>query len=181
MPESLAEQLPQLLQQLKNHGIPQIKIDGWEADDVIATMAVKGRHYGLQVTILSTDKGFCQLVDDSIRVRNHFDQITFDLETVRGRWGFEPHQLPDFWALTGDTTNHLPGVSGIGRKGAADIMSAAGNLNRAFAFPQLITDKQSQLLQQHWHSAILTRELATLSTNVPLTQKLSEFRYRPNL
>ncbi len=177
MPVGLKDQLPNLLQQLQANGIPIIQQESWEADDVIATMANKASVRGLPVTIVSTDKGFCQLVGDRIKVRNYFDQVTFDLEAVKGRWGFQPAQLIDFWALTGDTTNHLPGVAGIGPKSAAKILDDAGSLDRALAFPSLIDQKLASKLNENWQNAMLTRELAKLRLDVPLNQNLHDFRY----
>lgn len=177
MPEALHDQLAYLVKQLQNNGIANLQIDNWEADDVIATMATKAKKHGLMVTIVSTDKGFCQLVDDQVQVRNHFDQVTFDRLTVVGRWGFEPERLIDFWAMAGDSTNHLPGVSGIGPKGASKVLDQANSLNRALAFPDLIDVRLAKQLADDWQSALLTRELATLTCDVPLRHNLHDFRY----
>lgn len=178
MPQTLKDQLADMLQQLQANGIQYLQQPGWEADDVIATMASKASQRGLQVTIISTDKGFCQLVNDKITVRNYFDHISFDQATVIGRWGFQPDQLVDFWALAGDTTNHLPGVTGIGPKTAGKILDEAHSLDRALAFPALLDDKLASKLTEHWQNALLTRELAKLRLDVPLSHNLHDFRYR---
>ena len=116
MPQPLQDDLEALQRYFRQCGLYCLELSGWEGDDVVASLAVKAAFAGLQVTILSTDKGFCQLVNPRLTVRNHFDRFSWDEAMVEQKFGLKPAQLCDFWALTGDTTNHLPGVPGIGPK-----------------------------------------------------------------
>ena len=176
MPDALASELAALRADLERNGIHTYQMSGWEADDVIATVADRAARSGLQVTILSTDKGFCQLVSERISVLNHFDRLLWDEETVRQRWGLAPDQLTDYWALCGDQTNHLPGVPGIGKKGAAQVLDACGTLDRAIGWPDALPERQSTALDKGLSSAIRTRVLATLRTDLELGIRLSSLR-----
>jgi protein Xni len=176
MPEALEHILGDIRKYLEMNGVHTFNLSGWEADDIAATLAVKAGAAGLAVTLLSTDKGFCQLVNSSTRVLNHFDRLWWDEEQVRERWGFEPARLPDFWALTGDQTNHLPGVAGIGAKGAGQVLDSCQTLDRALAWPDLAPERYRKALKEGWQSALITRELARLRTDVPLGISLSALR-----
>ena len=176
MPEALQGALERIRDYLQSNGIHCFDLQGWEADDIVATLAVKAVSAGAGVTVLSTDKGFCQLVTPQLKVLNHFDRLLWDEDQVRERWGFPPQRLTDFWALTGDQTNHLPGVTGIGARGAGQVLDACGTLNRALAWPELAPSRYQQALRDGMHAAILTRELATLCTDVPLGISLASLR-----
>jgi len=176
MPEALRRVLPDIRRYLEVNGMHCFNVEGWEADDVVATLAVKSAKAGLEVTILSTDKGFCQLVSPEVRVLNHFDRVLWDETRVSERWGFTPDALPDFWALTGDQTNHLPGVAGIGVKGAGQVLDAAGSLDRALAWPKLVPARYQAALEEEARVALMTRELARLRRDVPLGMRLSALR-----
>lgn len=178
MPEFLAQGLPEMLRYFHQSGIYCLSVDGWEADDVIASMAVTACQHRLEVLIVSTDKGFCQLVQPGIQVRNHFDHYDWDLARVEQQFGLLPSQLVDFWALMGDSTNHLPGVAGIGRKTAARLLDRFGSLDALLVQMADFGDERwSGLLQQHWQQALLTRLLARLRTDVSLGVSLSQLRY----
>jgi protein Xni len=178
MPEILYSGLAEIRNGLKDAGFACMDVAGWEADDIVASLADRASTGGLEVTILSTDKGFCQLLTPHIQLRNHFDRTAFDLDGVKQKWGLLPQQLVDFWAMTGDTTNHLPGVPGIGPKGAGSILDACGSLDMALAFPQLLPEKLAATLVQYWQQALLTRVLATLRRDVPLGINLHDLRWR---
>ncbi|MBE0483059.1 MAG: flap endonuclease Xni [Bacterioplanes sp.] len=178
MPEALAHALPDVRRYFEQAGIASLYIPHWEADDVIATLANKAALTGVDVVIMSTDKGFCQLVNARIRVRNHFERFDWDEERVTERFALRPSQLVDFWAMTGDSTNHLPGVAGIGPKTAGQLLDQHQELDRIFcALPEL-EERWQQALQKHWQDALLTRVLARLRLDVPLGIHLRDLRCR---
>ncbi|WP_221794841.1 5'-3' exonuclease H3TH domain-containing protein [Oceanobacter mangrovi] len=182
MPDALHQALEDLRRQLQAAGIHCLDQYGWEADDVCAALARRAQRHGISSVILSTDKGFFQLVGHSIQIANHFDRKLFDAEGVHQRYGLAPQQLPDFWALTGDTTNHLPGVTGFGPKTAGAVLDACGSLNRALIQLDQLTELAGlraslvAQLQQDWQLALLTRELATLTDSVPIELNFRELR-----
>lgn len=178
MPEALQQDLPELQRYFRQCGLYCLELSGWEGDDVVASLASKAAFAGLQVTILSTDKGFCQLVNGRLTVRNHFDRFSWDDEMVQQKFALKPQQLPDFWALTGDTTNHLPGVAGIGPKTAGQLLDRFGSLDVLLVQRQQCEGRVRQALEQYWEAALLTRVLATLRTDVPLGLNLHEFRWQ---
>lgn len=178
MPEALAQGLPTLRDHLIRQGLYCLDVVPWEADDVIATLAHKASNADVDVTILSTDKGFCQLVGKHIRAYSHFDRRLYDTEGVKGHYGLLPHQLTDFWALTGDTTNHLPGVPGIGPKTAGQLLDQFRTLDALLVQLETVPERWQNLLQEHWRAALLTRLLATLRVDVPLGVNLHELRWR---
>ena len=178
MPQALEQGLEETRRYFQQSGIYCLELAGWEGDDVVATLAVKAAFAGLQVTILSTDKGFCQLVNPRLSVRNHFDRFSWDELMVEQRFGLRPQQLTDFWALTGDSTNHLPGVPGIGPKTAGQLLDHYHTLDLLLARHEQCDTRVRNALAQHWPQALLTRALATLRTDVPLGFNLHELRWQ---
>lgn len=182
MPQPLADQLEAVTAYFRSNGLPCLDLAGWEADDVIATLADKAAFAGVPVMILSTDKGFCQLVNGRIQVRNHFDRFSYDELMVEQKFALRPEQLVDYWALTGDSTNHLPGVEGIGPKTAGHLLDHCGSLDNILvqldALEQSANKKAANKLRQHWQSALLTRILARLRLDVPLGINLHDLRWQ---
>lgn len=178
MPESLEKVLEQFKAGFKTAGFYCFEFQHWEADDVIASLAAKSAYNGLPSTIISTDKGFFQLVDQRIQVLNHFDRQLFNQEEVRARYGVEAEQLVDLLALTGDTTNHLPGIKGIGIKTATDLLTQYQDLDTLLIqLPELtLKPKLKESLENEWRSALLTRKLARLVTDLPLGINLHDMR-----
>ena len=177
MPQELEQGLDALRRYLQQAGVFCLDLAGWEGDDVVASLALRAAFAGLEVDIMSTDKGFCQLVNSRLRVRNHFDRFTWDEDMVRNRFGLAPSQLADFWALTGDTTNHLPGVEGIGPKTAGQLLDQYRSLDLILAQLDHLDSRTRNALQKGWQNALLTRALATLRADVPLGFNLHELRW----
>ena len=183
MPDRLNEQLEVMKARFEHEGIPCMHADGWEADDVCATLASRASKHGIDSIILSTDKGFSQLVNEHIHVANHFDRQLIDPDGVLQRFGLPAGQLVDFWAMTGDSTNHLPGVAGLGPKSASAILDEVGSLDRALIQIDrllelgVIKPAQASKIHEHWQDALLTRELARLTTDVPVQINLKQLRY----
>ena len=178
MPESLEKVLEQFIQGFKTAGFYCFEFQHWEADDVIASLAVKSAYNGLSSTIISTDKGFFQLVDQRIQVLNHFDRQLFNEEEVQARYSVAANQLVDLLALTGDTTNHLPGIKGIGIKTATDLLTQHQDLDTLLIeLPNLeLKPKLKESLETQWRNALLTRKLARLVTDLPLGINLNDMR-----
>ena len=178
MPEALEKYLDQFKRGLETAGFYCFELQNWEADDVIASLAEKAAYNGLVSTIISTDKGFFQLVNSRIQVLNHFDRQLFNEEEVRARYSIEATQIVDLLALTGDTTNYLPGIKGIGIKTATDLLTQHKDLDSILIqLPNLkLKPKLKEALETQWRSALLTRKLARLVIDLPLGINLNDMR-----
>ncbi len=127
-PRDLVPQMPYFRRIVQALGIPCLERDGFEADDIIATLAVKARDAGLPVTIVSGDKDLTQLVDEQVQVWDAMRDIVYDTEKVKEKFGVEPSQMLDFLSITGDSSDNIPGVKGIGPKGAQALLSHFGTI-----------------------------------------------------
>jgi len=180
MPPDLAEQVPLVHQACEAIGVPVLTYAGYEADDVIGTLATQAVAAGVEVAIVTGDKDFFQLVHDGIRVFNPRDEGTwYDADGVREKFGVSPGQVVDVLALMGDSIDNIKGVPGIGEKGARDLIAVHGSLDallsRAAEVPQR---KYREALVTHAEAARQSRELVRIHTNVPVTLDLDALRYR---
>jgi DNA polymerase-1 len=180
MPDELAGQIPLVHRACEALGVPIITYDRYEADDVIGTMTARAAAEGYGVAIVTGDKDFYQLVDDSVRVFNPREEGTwYDAGGVKEKLGVRPDQVVDVLALMGDTIDNVKGVPGIGEKGARDLIATYGTLDalldRAAEIPQ---KKYREALMAHAAEARSSRELLRIRTNVPVDFDISAFRYR---
>ena len=132
MPDDLAEQINWVHEACEAMGVPIITKAGFEADDVIGTMAKRAAADGFDVAIVSIDKDFFQMVDDAKRIRVYDPReegAWFDEQGVAEKFGVKPSQVIDVLALVGDTSDNVAGVPGIGKKGAIDLMTQFGSLD----------------------------------------------------
>ena len=186
MPSDLVEQIAFVHEACESLGVQVLTFAGFEADDVIGTLAVRSAGAGRPVTIVTGDKDFFQLVNDEtgIRVFNPRDEgAWYDAEGVRQKFGVRPDQVVDVLALTGDTIDNIKGVPGIGEKGARDLIATHGSLDALLAnAPSLTQKKYREALLAHADSARQSRTLVSIRTDVPLPDvDMSCFDYRgPN-
>lgn len=165
-----------ICQLLEAFGIPIIAIPGYEADDVIGTLADAGVKRGLQVVIVSGDKDFYQLVAPRVALLNPgrggpaaVDETWVDEGNASERLGVEPRQVVDFLALVGDASDNIPGVKGIGEKGAQKLLSEFGDLDTLLERAADVTAKRArEALLNQADSARLSRELVTIKRDVPV-------------
>ncbi len=169
MPRRLQEQLPGIELLVRAHGVPVVKVSGVEADDVLATLAVRARDQGHDVWIVSPDKDFAQLVGPSLRQLDTGSDVLLDADRIRRRFGVPPARFLDWLALVGDRVDGIQGVPGIGRQTAADLL-AEHDLDQLLADPP--PGRTGELLAQHADLARHSRELARLHTDVPLNDLL---------
>ncbi len=165
-----------ITQLLEAFGIPLITVPGYEADDVIGTLAAAGAERGLQVVIVSGDKDFYQLVGPRVALLNPgrggpaaVDETWVDEGNASERLGVEPRQVVDFLALVGDSSDNIPGVKGIGEKGAQKLLAEYGDLDTILARAAEVTAKRPrEALLSQADSARLSRELVTIKRDVPV-------------
>ena len=179
MPDDLVEQLNWVHEACEAMGVPIITAPGYEADDVIGTLAKRAAAEGFEVAIVSIDKDFFQMVHDGIRVYDpREDGAWFDTHGVVEKFGVKPSQVVDVLALVGDTSDNVAGVPGIGKKGAVDLITQFGSLDALLERTAELKPKQRDALVTHRADALQSRELVTIRTDVPVDVDLQSLRYR---
>ena len=179
MPTDLAEQVPLVREACEALGVPVLTFDRFEADDVIGTLAMQAHAAGFEVAIVTGDKDFFQLVSDGIKVFNPRDEGTwYDAAGVVEKFGVRPEQVVDVLALMGDSVDNIKGVPGIGEKGARELIATHGTLDALLAAAPSITQKRyREGLLAHADDARMSRELATIRTDVPVRFDAEAFRF----
>ncbi|MGL4475216.1 MAG: flap endonuclease Xni [Shewanella sp.] len=175
MPEDLAQVLPAIKQALTAQGFYGLQAES-EADDVIATLACKLTAHQGHAIIVSTDKGFSQLLHPHIRQWDYFSKAPFDHAALCAKLGIELNQLLDFFALAGDSGNKIPGITGIGGKTAAELLKQYQHLANLYQHIDEVPDKLQQKLIAGKELARLSYKLAKLNQELPLAVSLNQFR-----
>jgi DNA polymerase I len=185
-PDLLKEQWPHLEPLVDAFGYRNLKVDGYEADDVIASIAerAKTEEPPVDVMVVTGDRDAYQLVDDRVKImttsRGITDTRVYDREGVIDRYGIPPELVPDFIGLKGDTSDNIPGVPGIGDKTAADLLQRFGSLENVLASVDEISGaKRKQNLTEHAEDARLSKQLATAKRDIDLDLDVGEFVSAP--
>ncbi|WP_428772191.1 flap endonuclease Xni [Vibrio sp.] len=178
MPEPLLRGLDAIQQAWWELGIDSLLSEGDEADDLVATLAVKVASHGEKVTIISTDKGYCQLLSPTLQIRDYFQHRWLDAPFVEKEFGVKPEQLADYWGLVGISSSQVPGVAGIGPKAAKEILNQFNDIEQAYASDQLAEKYRKKLLADI-DAARICKQLATLKTDIELGFNLQDIRYHP--
>jgi len=169
MPPQLQEGLLAIKQELEHMGLHWIAIAGIEADDAIATLVEKWCQASPdQVTILSTDKDFLQLLSDQVCIFDHFKGVWRDHAYVVEKFGVKPSQMGDLLALMGDAVDGVPGVEKVGAKTAAELLRINGHLERVISNADKVTGQVGANLRKGIEMARLSRKLVSFKTDVPL-------------
>jgi len=176
MPSELQAAMGLIQDDLWALNVDSLLTDSDEADDLIATLAIKMSAQQQQVTVISTDKGYCQLLRPYIQIRDYFNKRWLDDQFVADKFGVRPDQLADFWALTGISGSHLAGVAGIGPKTATQLLIEHGTLDAIYASSDL-TKGTATKLTKHKDMAYITQQLARLRIDIPLGFNLKDLRY----
>ena len=179
MPEELQEQLPHLWKLIEAMQIPYLSHAGFEADDIIGTLVKHGLEQDLDVFIVSGDKDFMQLINANVFLfapgtRNKPDKI-YDIKGVEDRWGVPPEKIVDLFGLMGDSSDNIPGVVGVGPKSAMKLIHDYGTLEEALENAESVTNKRVRNgLLEGKDNAILSKDLVTIVTDVPLDREIDE-------
>lgn len=169
MPEDLKPQIPLAIEVLKGFGIPVISLDGWEADDVIATVVTEGVKRNLNVSIVTSDKDCRQLLGPQVRMYNLRKNQYLGPEELLADWGVTPAQVIDFQGLVGDSVDNIPGVPQVGPKKATALLQQFLTLDGLYEhLDQVKGDKLRQNLEIYKSQAYLSRDLARLIPDLPL-------------
>jgi len=178
-PGDLVLQLPYIRKMVSAFQIPIFEIPGYEADDIIATIARKAASEGADVFIVTGDKDMLQLVNDKIKMYDPMKDRIFDSGAVKERYGVEPARIPEFMALTGDAVDNIPGIKGVGEKTAKELLSEFKSIEDLLHNLQRIKkDRLRALVAENADSVRLSEKLAILDPSVPLDMNMDEFRLR---
>jgi DNA polymerase-1 len=169
MPDDLRSQLQPLLDAVEAMGLPLLRITGVEADDVIGTLARQAAELGHAVLISTGDKDMAQLVDARIGLVNTMSNTRLDRDGVKAKFDVFPEQIIDYLALVGDSSDNIPGVTGVGPKTAAKWLNQYQTLDGLIANSAAISGKVGENLRGELPTLELSRKLATIHTSVPLT------------
>ena len=174
-PESLQLQFPKIFELVRAFSIPMLAMEGYEADDIIGTIATaQGTS---KVVLVTGDKDFCQLVSENVTLVDTMRERVTGVQEVRQKYGIEPGQIIDFFALVGDKVDNIPGVAGVGEKTASALISEYGDLDGVYGNLEELRPSVAQRLIKHKDDAYLSRELVTIKTDVEVGTGIEGFRY----
>ncbi|MGD2080816.1 MAG: DNA polymerase I, partial [Nitrospirota bacterium] len=178
-PEELSRQFPDVKRMIRAFGIKIFEEPGYEADDVLATLAEKAAGEGAEVYIVTGDKDMFQLLTDSVKVYDPMKDRVIDEGYVREKLGVPPGRVVEFMALVGDPTDNIPGVKGIGEKTASQLLGEFGSLEELVAHPERIKrERTRKLVSEGIEDIKVSRELARINRDVPLEVKVGDLRLR---
>jgi DNA polymerase-1 len=180
MPEDLRPQIERIREVVRAFRIPVLEAEGFEADDVLGTIARQAEWEGTQVLILSGDRDLLQLVDDRVSVRlpgrSLSESSDYDPGKFEREWGFPPLKLIDYKALVGDKSDNIPGVRGVGEKTATDLLQKYGSLDAIYQNLENVPPRYRAKLEAGRENALLSRTLATIRTDAPVRFSMEECR-----
>jgi DNA polymerase-1 len=178
-PDLLREQWPHLMPLVEAFGYTNVRVEGYEADDVIASLARRAQEEGIPVMVVSGDRDVYQLVGDGVRVMSTSRGITetkvYDRDAVVERYGVAPELVPDLIGLKGDTSDNIPGVPGIGEKTASQLLQRFGSLEEVLANVEEVSGaKRKENLVKHAEDARVSKQLATVHCDIDTGIDLGE-------
>ena len=177
MPEDLAVQIPYIKQVVEGMNIPSIELAGYEADDIIGTLARSAEEKGFHVVIVTGDKDFKQLVSSETSIWDPMKDRSLDYAGLKKDFGLEPSQWVDVMGLSGDTSDNIPGVPGVGEKTAISLIKTFQTIEALFENLDNITKKKlRENLTNFREQAMLSLRLVTINTEVPLSVDIASFK-----
>ena len=172
MPDLLREQFPHFRPIVEAFGYRNLEFEGWEADDVIATIATRADEAGVKTCVVSTDRDAFQLCSENVTLmmtpRGVSDVNVYTPERVELRYGVRPDQVPDFIGLKGDTSDNIPGIPGIGDKTAGQLVAQYGSLEEVIAHADELSPARGKAVREYADQARASKELATMRRDLPL-------------
>ncbi|MFP4053958.1 MAG: DNA polymerase I [Phycisphaerae bacterium] len=178
MPDDLPPQVERIIQIVKAMGIPVLEAEGYEADDVLATAASRFGTEEMDVVMVSRDKDLDQLVNENVVLYDPMKDEVLDAATIQDRKGYTPEQAVEIQTLTGDSTDNIPGIPGVGPKKALSLIQKYGSAEAVVEHADELTPKLKQNVKEFTGQLPVTRELVTLQKDVPLELELEDLRFR---
>jgi DNA polymerase-1 len=181
MPEDLAASIPMAFELAEALQIPVLRRDGFEADDLMGSLAVKAEKEGYEVFLATPDKDAAQLITEKIKLfrpgTSKAEPEIYDIEKMKEHWSLSsPSQMIDLLALAGDTSDNIPGVAGVGEKTATALLSTWGSLENIIAHASELKGKLAERMQAGIENARMSKFLATIKTDIPLEYDIETFR-----
>jgi len=177
MPEDLRLQIPKIYDLVNSYGVPSLAVEGYEADDIVATLTRRATDQQWDVVIISSDKDLMQLVGGNVSLWDPQRDVVYDPEAVKSKFGVGPAHLLDFMALTGDSSDNVPGVPGVGPKTASQLINQFGNLEALYEnLAQIPQERLRTKVSDHKERALLSRKLILLYDSVPLENSLNSLQ-----
>jgi DNA polymerase-1 len=181
MPDDLGVQMPYIKQIISAYGIAILEKEGFEADDIIATLAQKAKDKKISVTIISSDKDILQLVDKSVTVLSPYkdEGVLYDTVKVQERFQVKPHQIADIIALMGDSVDNIPSIPGIGEKTAVELITEFGSVEKLIKnYRKVDKDRLRASIGENIEKIKLNKELAVLTANIDMDLSLDELKVK---
>ncbi len=176
MPDELREQIEPILTAVVGMGLPLLRIEGVEADDVIGTLCRQSVDAGMEVMVSTSDKDLAQLVGDGVTLVNTMSDTSLDRDGVKAKFGVYPEQIIDYLALVGDSSDNIPGVPKVGPKTAAKWLSEYGTVDNLIEHADDIKGKVGESLRDNLEQLALSRELVTIRRDIELPQRPDDLR-----
>ncbi|MDA8214395.1 MAG: hypothetical protein M0Z64_03850, partial [Nitrospiraceae bacterium] len=174
-PNDLIVQIPHIKEIIKAFNMPAFEMPGYEADDIICTIAKKAASQGVSVFILSGDKDMMQVVGNGIKIYDPMKDVIIDENYVMERFGLPPERITEAMALTGDAIDNIPGVKGIGEKTAKELLSKTGSLDELLNHPERIeSERIRKMITDNIENIKLSKVLATIDTNIPIDMSIQD-------
>ena len=180
MPADLVPQIPYFRRVSEALSIPCIDAEGFEADDIIGTLTHLGRDAGVEVVIVSSDKDFAQLIKPFVSMYDTMKEVRYDEAAALEKWGVEPRKMRDYLALVGDASDNVPGVAGIGAKGAAKLLQEFDSLEDIYANLDKVSGTSlKKKLEAGRDDANLSKRLVTIVCDMKLGVEIEDLRLKP--
>ena len=177
MPEDLVAQLPYIKKFVRSLNVVMMEKEGFEADDIIGTMARQGDEKGFQVVIITGDKDFRQLISPRVSLWDTMKDRVTDYETFLKEYDLNPEQVIDIMGLSGDSSDNIPGVPGVGEKTAAGLIQQFGSLEAVFEnLEEIKKEKLKENLKKSHEAAVLSKKLVTIDRFVPLQAEIEDLK-----
>ena len=174
MPEPLRQQIPRIKEVVEAYRIPAIELAGYEADDILATLATRWAQDEAEIVLVSGDKDLMQLVSERVTMLDTMKDQKIGINEVQAKFGVEPGRVVEVQALMGDATDNIPGIPGVGEKTAIKLISEWHDLEGVLSHVEDIKGKLGQKVRENAELARLSKELATLDRNVPIEVELDQ-------
>lgn len=176
-PEDLLPQFEKIFEMVDAFNIPQVQLEGFEADDLMGTISKNVEKNDANVVLVTGDKDFCQLVSDKVTLLDTMKNKITGMDEVKEKYGVTPDRVIDVFALAGDAVDNIPGVKGIGEKTAVSLISKFGSLDELFNNLDDVTKRQKTLIEEKKEDAVLSKELVTIKTDIDIETGINNFEY----